>query len=115
MVTTMGKKAPRKIRKTAARSPTPKKMIATGIQAIGLIGRRICRTGFTTWFAAGYQPSVKPEWNSENCSGAKSNRDPAQRIADVTPEKTLPRSIQQCPFSTASGEGKTLVAVQTTE
>ena len=46
--TTIGKKAPRKIRKIAGLSPTPKKMMDTGIHAIGLIGRRICIVGFTT-------------------------------------------------------------------
>ena len=29
-------------------SPTPNITMATGIQAIGLMGRRICITGFTT-------------------------------------------------------------------
>ena len=46
--TTIGKNADRKIRKIAARSPTPKKMIATGIQAMGLIGRKSCIVGLTT-------------------------------------------------------------------
>jgi hypothetical protein len=39
--TTMGKSEARKIRKVAARSPTPNQTIETGIQAIGLIGRMI--------------------------------------------------------------------------
>ena len=39
--TTIGKKEAMKIRKTDASSPTPNRTMATGIQAIGLIGRRI--------------------------------------------------------------------------
>ena len=35
-------------------------MMATGIQAMGLMGRRNWMTGFTTRFTAGYQPKAKP-------------------------------------------------------
>ena len=60
-------------------------MMATGIQAMGLMGRRICSTGFTTWLAAGYQPSVRPSGNTDDGRGAKANRHAAQGIDDVAP------------------------------
>ena len=45
--TTIGKNAPRNTRNVAGLSPIPKKIIATGIHAIGLIGRSISSTGLT--------------------------------------------------------------------
>src|SRR6185312_16126300 len=59
-VTTIGKNEPRKMRKIAALSPTPKKIIETGIQAMGLIGRSNSNVGFITWLTPGYHPSVSP-------------------------------------------------------
>src|SRR5258706_6057569 len=58
--TVIGKNDPRKMRNVADESPTPKNRMASGIHAIGLIGRIIWITGFTTCEAAGYQPRVRP-------------------------------------------------------
>ena len=60
-------------------------MIATGIQAIGLMGRRICITGLTTWLAAGYQPSVKPKRNAHHGRQPEPDRHAPQRIANIAP------------------------------
>src|SRR5439155_7144313 len=58
--TVIGKTLARKIRKIGAASLTPNHKIATGIQAIGEIGRRICRIGLKAWKARVYQPSSSP-------------------------------------------------------
>src|SRR6266508_736232 len=55
-----GNKLARKIRKIGARSLTPNHKIATGIQAIGEIGRNTWMTGLNAWKARPDQPIVTP-------------------------------------------------------
>ena len=45
--TIIGNTAARKMRKIGDTSPTPNHRMASGIQAIGEIGRRIWKTGFS--------------------------------------------------------------------
>ena len=47
--TVIGKTLARKIRKTGAASETPNQRIASGIQAIGEIGRRTWISGLNAW------------------------------------------------------------------
>src|ERR1700694_2684509 len=58
--TVIGKTLARKIRKIGAASLTPNQRMATGIHAIGEIGRRIWRMGLNAWKAREYQPSTRP-------------------------------------------------------
>jgi hypothetical protein len=58
--TTIGKNDERKIRKIGERSPTPNHRIASGIQAIGEIGRRPCTRGFRNACAVANQPINMP-------------------------------------------------------
>ena len=67
----------------------PKKTIATGIHAIGLIGRRICSSGLTTWFAAGNQPRHKPSGIADQCRGRVADRNPPKRVSDIGPQHML--------------------------
>ena len=58
--TTIGKNDERKIRKIGERSPTPNQRIASGIQAIGEIGRRPWTSGFRNACAVPNQPISMP-------------------------------------------------------
>jgi hypothetical protein len=110
----MGKNEPRKMRKIAARSPTPKKMIATGIHAMGLMGLKIWSTGLTTSFAAGLQPSHSPRGIPTKTAAPKPS---ATRRSEspMSAHRTCLWSSSATAFSTLRGEGKILVAVHATE
>ena len=60
VATTRGKSAPSTMRKIGAGSPMPNQMTASGIHAIGLIGRSSWISGFTTRPNAANQPTSSP-------------------------------------------------------
>src|SRR6266568_2036626 len=60
VATVIGKTLARKIKKIGAASLTPNQRIATGIQAIGEIGRKIWMKGLKAWKAREYQPRTSP-------------------------------------------------------
>src|SRR6266404_4078166 len=60
VATVIGKTLARKIKKIGAASLTPNQRIATGIQAMGEIGRKIWMSGLKAWKARAYQPSTSP-------------------------------------------------------
>jgi len=60
MRTPIGNTLARKIRKMGAASETPNHRMATGIQAIGEMGRRIWMTGLKASKARAYQPRSRP-------------------------------------------------------
>ncbi len=69
--TTIGNSEARKIRKMVARLVIPNSTMLTGIQASGLIGRRICTTASSARAAAGYQPIARPTGTPNARASAK--------------------------------------------
>src|SRR6266540_2334832 len=59
--TVIGNTLARNIRKIGARSSTPNQRIATGIHAMGEMGRSIWIIGLNAWNARPYQPSNRPK------------------------------------------------------
>ena len=69
--TVMGKTLARKIRNTGAASDTPNQRMATGIQAMGEMGRNIWIMGLNAWNARPYQPRNNPNGTPNNTASVK--------------------------------------------
>ncbi len=69
--TVMGKTLARKMRKIGALSVTLNQRMATGIQAMGEMGRSIWIIGLNAWKAQPYQPSNRPNGTPINTARAK--------------------------------------------
>ena len=67
-VTVSGRKEARKMRKMAARSPTPNHRMEIGIQASGEIGRKIWISGFNAISERRYQPISRPIGMASNAA-----------------------------------------------
>src|SRR5205807_1560989 len=102
---TMGKNDARKTRKIGERSPTPNHRIASGIQAIGEIGRSIWTVGLNAVKAVRYHPISIPNGSASSSAIPYPN---VTRYSDaVTCRSRVPSFARLAmPRSTAGGVGK---------
>ncbi len=55
-----GKNAPRAMRNSAGGLPRPNQRMASGMKAMGGMGRRSCSTGLRRWWTTGHEPMASP-------------------------------------------------------
>jgi hypothetical protein len=92
--TTIGKNDERKIRKMGERSPTPNHRMASGIQAIGEIGRRPWTSGFR--YVRGREPAHQhPDGHREGHRQQVAARHAKQRGHHVLEQEPLPGQVDQ--------------------
>src|SRR6185503_18147368 len=111
--TTMGKNEERKIRKIGERSPTPNQRMASGIQAIGEIGRRPWTSGFRNACAVPNQPMSIPT----GTASATARRYPTvTRNSEATTclSRSPWRARSTRPAATCPGVGKIRLPLSTT-
>src|SRR5438270_6605256 len=102
--TVIGKTLARKIRNTGAESAVPNHRIASGIQAIGEMGRRTWIIGLNAWYAGLNQPSRSP--NGTPISTAKVNPQVTRKSDATMYLNNKPCSASSAiPATTSSGAG----------
>src|SRR4030095_1045668 len=111
--TTMGKNDERKIRKIGERSPTPNHRMASGIQAMGEIGRRPWTSGFRNACANPNQPISIP---TGTASATASRYPTVTRKSEATRclSSSPCRSRSTSPTATCPGVGKMRLPLMTT-
>ena len=82
-----------KIRKIAARSPTPNQRMASGIQARGEMGRRIWLRGLKAISPRRYQPMVRPSGIARMAAKSKPPGDAEERGDDVLQQQSMSDQI----------------------
>ena len=103
--TVIGNTLARKIRKTGAASDTPNHRIATGIQAMGEMGRKIWIIGLNASKALRYQPSARPAGTPTSTASPKPHVTRNKRGHDVLEEQTLAGSVRRCRAPLRRGVG----------
>ena len=82
---------------------------------MGLMGRRNLQHWIHHLVQRRIPAQGQAQRDADDCSGAESKGNAAQRIDRCQPTARACGVSSAKPFSTPSGEGKTLVAVQSTE
>ena len=120
-VRSKGKKQPTKMRKMAARSPTPNQRMAIGIQASGEIGRKICTSGLKAISARRYQPIVSPRGIAVTAARRKpqvTRKSEATTYFSSSPccrRSPMPRTTPHGPGSSCPGWRLTAICQRTTQ
>ena len=96
----------RKIRKIGDESPTPNQRIASGIQAIGEIGRRTWMSGLRKACAVPNQPISMPTGIAERGREQEAPRDAEERGHDVLEQEALAGQVDEAPPPPARGSGR---------